>query len=316
MREVLTRPDCTQALMMASYQAFGTKITAAIQLPWLLPAKFEPASSCSGFGPRSVIIKSMQQPLCQKVAAVFPEVTFNDNRLQLRFNHGFGFDVSADSIWVSCYQDELYPLVQQRLITAGVAALFCFHQYLQLHGSVVDYRGKRIIVVGERGAGKTSFICDALELGARLIADDITLIRPDYRVVPAFPAIRLSKDRPAPPGFKLVGEVPGAPKKQYWQTSDFLPADIRPADFILHLVANNDQADWQLKVPNNLERIQSLTKNLYRPKVQQCHPDYRWQMQNLMDYALQIPLFKVLRPAKSTATYQSGLSMLPEELFQ
>lgn len=47
---------------------------------------------------------------------------------------------------------------------------------LRLHGSCVEFAGQGVLILGPSGAGKSSLARDLIVLGARLIADDQTVL--------------------------------------------------------------------------------------------------------------------------------------------
>lgn len=67
---------------------------------------------------------------------------------------------------------------------------------LVLHGSVVEYHGRAIIIIGRKGAGKSTLSSYLMHRGCKFVADDVAVIRFDYSsesvdVPPGVPHIRL-----------------------------------------------------------------------------------------------------------------------------
>ena len=49
---------------------------------------------------------------------------------------------------------------------------------ISVHGTSVALEGRGLLILGSSGAGKSSLAAHLIALGARLVADDLTLIRP------------------------------------------------------------------------------------------------------------------------------------------
>lgn len=310
---------------------FGRQIVGAYLAPWHHAttnfATEKLTESRTATQPRTVAstpiseiaLKMLTTAATHQHQQPYAQTCYVEQKLQLDFKEGFSFLINGTSIDVTKVAPELYPLVQQRLLTTGMAALFSFHDCLQLHAGVVDFRGKRIMVLGQRGAGKSSFVCDAIAQGGRLVSDDVAIINAVNQCIPAFPAIRLFKNQPSPVGFQAADDVPGLPDKRYHTTDNFDAYALRPIDFIVHLVASDDIPDWQVDILSGAAKIQALMANLYRPKIIEKHPEYRLRIQRLMQYALDAKVVRICRPrgsGDSVGSYQSTVSQLPEQWLE
>jgi len=64
-----------------------------------------------------------------------------------------------------------------------------------LHGCVVERSGMGFAVVGAPGSGKSTAALGLIELGCRLVADDLVVFDDEFRALPGPPFIRLRPDR-------------------------------------------------------------------------------------------------------------------------
>ncbi|MFO7658950.1 MAG: hypothetical protein R6W78_17965 [Bacteroidales bacterium] len=85
-------------------------------------------------------------------------------------------------------------------------ALLHQRRLLPLHGSAVLYKDKGIVFSGSSGAGKSTIAAAFIEKGAKLLADDISLIGFNdnkAQVIPAFPGMKIWED-----SLKALGKKP------------------------------------------------------------------------------------------------------------
>ena len=64
-----------------------------------------------------------------------------------------------------------------------------------LHGCVVERDGAGVAVLGDSGSGKSTAALRLVELGFRLVADDLVVFNEDFLAVPGPPFIRLRADQ-------------------------------------------------------------------------------------------------------------------------
>ena len=69
----------------------------------------------------------------------------------------------------------------------------------RLHGTSVELSGQGILILGPSGSGKSSLARDLIVLGAKLVADDQTVLTQDG------PTITLSRPPSLPTGLELRG---------------------------------------------------------------------------------------------------------------
>ena len=85
-------------------------------------------------------------------------------------------------------------------------------QEKQIHGTVIRFRGKGVLIMGKSGMGKSDLALRLLEKGARVVADDVVHleVREDKLYAFAPPALR---NKLEVRGFGII-EVDGLPETQ------------------------------------------------------------------------------------------------------
>ncbi|MBI2566921.1 MAG: hypothetical protein HYV63_07825 [Candidatus Schekmanbacteria bacterium] len=84
------------------------------------------------------------------------------------------------------------------LLYSCMPAIMAQRGCLVLHANAARTASGAVVVAGESGAGKSTWLATAVRSGARLIADDVSVIRSDDNgelvVLPAYPQYRLCAD--------------------------------------------------------------------------------------------------------------------------
>lgn len=77
--------------------------------------------------------------------------------------------------------DQAYPLLEWGLNWCVSSHA---HQYLMIHGAVIEKDGRAALLPAPPGAGKSTLCAALVHRGWRLLSDELTLIRRDGRAVP------------------------------------------------------------------------------------------------------------------------------------
>jgi len=111
------------------------------------------------------------------------------------------------------------PLDMDLLVFFAWPLLLSLRGRESLHGCVVERNGVGIAVVGAPGSGKSTAALGLIELGYRLVADDLVVFDEEFRALPGPAFIRLRPDRAS----AYEGEWDGGGKMRY-----FPPASEEP----------------------------------------------------------------------------------------
>ena len=116
--------------------------------------------------------------------------------------------------------------VSSHLSGMSFGALIHQRKMLPLHASTVIFKNKCLLIAGKSGSGKTTLAAALLKSGAKMVADDISVIdfsldRPSVR--PAFPSLKISADSMLHLGVSKDGLLPinTEGQKYYLPVKDF-----------------------------------------------------------------------------------------------
>ncbi len=197
--------------------------------------------------------------------------------------------------------------VAHYLIGSGMGIVLRVRGLLCLHASVVAYRGQAFLLMGSKGAGKSTTCAALAELGAYPMSDDIAALTRQgtaYQVAPAYPYIRLRPEVAS----AIYSDL--ALTEHIWAVQNFTLVDKR----YLNLEANGliyqrdplplaaiyflDSRQPSLEAPeiqpiNGLDKLQTLAKH---GVARDFFPDQRVaEFVQLTALANTIPLRRVVR---------------------
>lgn len=113
-----------------------------------------------------------------------------------------------------------FELVMERL-ALPLYVLFGTKHTLGLHGSAVWFGGKAWVFIGESGAGKSTTAHALLERGGRLLADDMSIVDVEKKVVRSgSPSIRLWKGSDEVAGAVLDRQIHAQTTKRWFRMAD------------------------------------------------------------------------------------------------
>ncbi|MCX7646477.1 MAG: serine kinase [Rhodobacteraceae bacterium] len=184
----------------ARYRAYGLRIASDIPLPEL--AATEPA------GPAELAIRRCARldlpPEAQQAAAWH---RFAPEGAAFRWAGVGAFAVSASGARIDAAPAPGvgHGLVAFPLLGPVLAEALRRQGLLVLHASAVEIGGAGVALLADKGTGKSTAAAALLGRGARLLADDLTALRPGaWEIPPGFAQLKLS------PGALAAQRPPGA----------------------------------------------------------------------------------------------------------
>lgn len=239
---------------MHNYRAFGLHISSELEFKELTPLDHVVDSPDLEFR-----LKDFGCEIPEMGAQ--PEFDFEDEIVCQMIWPGM---VCARIVGPNLIEVQLYPGVLERLIPfplLGPVLGWALHLrgYFVLHASAVAWQGRTIVLLGDKGAGKSTTATAFLRAGANLLTDDLLAIdminfeRPT--IMPAYGQIKLvtetSKQISPPDSEELPLVWDNFPKRQY-RVSDMQQTPM-PCDyvFVLNRTENDLSIDW-------LDGIQAL----------------------------------------------------------
>jgi len=171
--------------------------------------------------------------------------------------------------------------VAHYLIGMGMGIFLRVRGLLCLHASVVAYRDHAFLLMGGKGAGKSTTCATLAQLGCHPMSDDLAALEvqgSDYQVFPAYPYIRLRpevasdiySDSALTPHIFEVRNVTLVNKRYLNVEMNGLiyPRDPLPLAAIYHLDTRQAALEKpQIKPLSGLEKLQTLTANAVSPEL-------------------------------------------------
>lgn len=173
---------------MHLYRAYGLTIASEIALPELVRADFDTAAV-------TIRRRRIDRPFSPATAVVFdigPRVAY------LAWGEVGAFLIEAGTTVLADLRPGI-PDNLARLPLLGAVSAVLLHQrgFLVLHGSAVAIAGQAVIIVGDKGAGKSTMAAALFARGHPLIADDVVAVDctsdAGLKVVPGYPQLKLSE---------------------------------------------------------------------------------------------------------------------------
>lgn len=306
------------------YRAFGLRIESEIPLPELGGgvepdgpvdltvvlrdgAEFRPGGAAAAAAGQAGDADAGQPR--SGLRAVEGEVTFRVPQLA-------GFRI-AEGRCIEVYPEHGADEDRIRLYVLGtcMGALLLQRKTLPLHGSVVTRNGRAYAVVGESGAGKSTLSAALLDLGFRLVTDDVAAIVFDKRgipfVLPAYPQQKLWQD-----SLDQL-EIGGSGLKPLFERETkfavparhaFCPEPV-PLVHIYELVQSDEQAPV-LQPIDKLNRCYTLFRHTFRRSLIVPSGLAAWHFETTVRLAGKTGMYRLLRPAEVFAARESARLIL------
>jgi hypothetical protein len=205
----------------------------------------------------------------------------------------------GDTIVVERFNSTSWNEFSAFILGTVFGALLHQRRLLPLHGSSVVYKKKGLIFAGTSGAGKSTLAAALIHQGARLIADDISLIsfnngKPE--IVPAFPGMKIWED-----SLKQLGKNPGKYRpiredlKKYLYPAEKYHDKENTVDYIFVISSHNREA-FEIQDLQGIEKFNTLKNNTYffRGMNKTGILEKHFQMCNQL--AQQVPVSHITRP--------------------
>ncbi len=176
---------------MYYFSAYGCLIQSDIDLPGFV----KPCDESTD------IIVQLKYPTLVETASIEPVSIHNlSNGLRIDWSGVAAYTVTQgrEIIIVPRSNNSSVELLIQPIYGMAFAAILQQQQHLILHGSTVEINGKALVLLGNKGFGKSTLAAFLLSNGHRFICDDVTalLTKPHEapQALPGIPRLRLLAD--------------------------------------------------------------------------------------------------------------------------
>lgn len=163
---------------------------------------------------------------------------------------------------------------------------------LPIHASAIELDGRAFLLAGPAGAGKSTLAAELLTAGARLISDDLTIVRPatadePFAVVRGRPAMRLHPSTAAMVEGGDHETVPDDPRGKI-----LIRPDLRVEDHTFPLTGLLLLAG-EPEVVSPAAAVQLWPQLLFRPRWCRALPGHGGRKARLLELASRVPVIRM-----------------------
>lgn len=269
------------------YRCFGLRWQSDIAL-----AHFEPDES-SGSGPVIEIRETHVLPERQCTSRQERMTVMADGfRFQWNDEVCFDYHASGQLLWHAGrdWTGEL-PAAFYSSVAAFIASSCGL---LPLHASAFELSGAVWLAAGPPGAGKSTLLADVLASGGRMIADDLSVVRPpagstkDWQLTLGRTSMRLHPETMTSVSHHHREEVPDDDRGKWLVWPEARAID--PLGPIRGLVWLADGPIGRMAPRDRLAAAESM---LFRPKLHQLMPGQADRRRQILQWAAAIPAFRM-----------------------
>jgi hypothetical protein len=156
-----------------AYHAFGLTIRSDVPLAELAPAE-------TSLERRELLVRTGKVPAGWQAPDIDPFFQFTPDGDILRWNAVGAFHLTGnDTIVVQPAENADLRLISFPLLGPVLALYLHRSGRLVLHASAVDVEGRAFVVLGDKGAGKSTLAGALVSNGHRLLSDDLVVVTRD-----------------------------------------------------------------------------------------------------------------------------------------
>ena len=214
---------------------------------------------------------------------------------------------NGNRIIIDPYGDVDDSQISQIILISAFYILLVQRGLVTLHGSSMVINGKSIVVIGESGAGKTSFALSLRKKGYGFLSDDISAVSVQdggcIIVYPGYPVQRLHSGTALANGFHLddLSRVAFDEDKLAVPVIVDFCNEAKPLSAIVEICVG-DCSTVELEQINGIKKLPILlrhTHNLHQIKMLKLHEAHFHACVEIMKT---IPIYRIIRPSLGQTT--------------
>ena len=283
------------------YRAYGITISCDREMHELFPLEdMFPKADIDVFIHESVAPGSLKNPLVRKVSKdYFWFYTHNARFLCLNGNEIIYEKKKSDEPW-----EEIKPFI----ISHCLVNILYMRNIITLHSSTVGNETGAITLLGDCGAGKSTYSTLLRHEGYKLLADDISAIRLEQgipMVALSVPQQKYKVDTALKEGHKLedlecIDKVRN--KYRLLLSDDEMCDGPKPMKGLFELVADTEHNRLEFQKLEGMDALRMLTCNLFCQNYSDSLGGLSVDtFQSLLQIAKQVPVYRILRPTNRDA---------------
>ncbi|MBN2668429.1 MAG: hypothetical protein JXR60_04290 [Bacteroidales bacterium] len=194
----------------------------------------------------------------------------NDHQFLLKVeNVGNYLIENASTIIIDVCKDAKNREIELFLLGSAMAALLLQKEIVPFHASAFEYKGEAVLISGISGAGKTTLLQHFVELGYKMLSDDVSALfvkEGKVNVHPSYPSSKIWEDVVEEYGIDISNEDsvrPGISKFRLQQIDHFYNYAI-PVKKIIVLSSKNSNHFSNSEL-QGFDKLKALQSQIYRP---------------------------------------------------
>ncbi|MDA3954034.1 MAG: hypothetical protein PF485_10320, partial [Bacteroidales bacterium] len=282
-----------------TYKAFGLIFKSAFEVPELLLSE--------GFPDVELILGKTPGHL-NEITKQGVKYQATKNEFLLEVDHIARYYVKdGNKVVVELLKDEADKEVRLFLLGSAFGALFLQRGLLPIHGSTVKFGNSATIFTGLSGVGKSSIAAHFVNQGFQALADDISVVNNDLKVVPGFPSLKIWNDvlRNLEIKNDSLMEIRPNIKKFQLPISDNYFTEFLPLKNVVILSTKNSSG-FDIEELTGIKKFNAVKSNTYRYRFVKGLEQQLDHFQILNRLLPKIKVYKVARPQAPLSLNEFG----------
>ncbi|PLX10820.1 MAG: hypothetical protein C0597_16115 [Marinilabiliales bacterium] len=272
-----------------TYKAFGLTIRSEIEIPEFIKSK--------GNADVDIVLDKLPKKLT-KITKQGVKYQATKNEFLLKVDNIAKYFVrDGDNISIELLKEKADGEVRLFLLGSAFGALFVQRGLLPIHGSTIKFGNSAAIFTGLSGVGKSSIAAHFVHKGFKALADDISVINHELKVVPGFPSLKIWNDVLLKLQVKneSLNQIRPNIKKFQLPISDNYCSESIPLQNIVLLNTKNSPG-FEIEEITGIKKFNAIKNNTYRYRFVSGLEKQLDHFQLLNKLLPEIKVYKVSRP--------------------
>lgn len=286
-----------------TYKIFGLCVQSEIEITEAIPSAFEKAEVLVTCDPVPKVYGDIpKKDRYPRVDAIWFDVAQEDGTV-IEY-----WIIQGKTIYINAPKSSSLERIKAFLLGTAFGFLLIERQSIAIHGGCVASNDKAIILTGESGAGKSTIATALQKSGFSFVADDVSVISLETSkayVQPAYPQQKLCRDAAIGLGYDLSDLLYlGEDRDKFAvRLKDGYVTEKQPLFALIELcVSKEDIMVPELTEITGVSKLALLLSNLYRNMIFHYIKQEPFYMQQCLELANQVSVYRIIRPATTDST--------------